>query len=70
MENERLCFSVLSKYTRLLRDWKVCYASVSPEEEPDARFVEACHEPDHMEYMLSDGRLDKLKGIINGRDAE
>ena len=32
--------------------------------------VEACHEPDHMEYMLSDGRLDKLKGIINGRDAE
>ena len=23
MENERLCFSVLSEYTRLLRDWKV-----------------------------------------------
>ena len=24
MENERLCFSVLSDYARVLRDWKVC----------------------------------------------
>ena len=26
MENERLCFSVLSDYARVLRDWKVQYA--------------------------------------------
>ena len=28
MENERLCFSVLSDYARVLRDWKVRYSSM------------------------------------------
>lgn len=52
MENERLCFSVLSDYVRLLRDWKVRYAPTSPEAEPDERFVEACQDLDLMEYLL------------------
>jgi len=52
MENERLCFSVLSDYARVLRDWKVQYAPQSPAEAPDERFVEACHKLDEVEYYL------------------
>ena len=49
MENERLCFSVLSDYARVLRDWKVRYAPQSPDAPVHARFVEACHKLDEME---------------------
>ena len=52
MENERLCFSVLFDYVRVLRDWKVQYAPQSPAEAPDERFVEACHKLDEVEYYL------------------
>lgn len=51
-ENERLCFSVLSDYDRVLRSWKVRYAPQSPAEAPDERFVEACHKLDQTEYYL------------------
>ena len=51
-ENERLCFSVLSDYAHVLRDWKVRYALQSPAEAPDERFVEACHKLDEVEYYL------------------
>ena len=87
-ENERLCFSILSDYARVLRRWKARYAPQSPAEAPDKRFVEACHKLDEAEYyldilcagdsheraevvsyLLTDGRLDKLKKTINGRDA-
>ena len=51
-ENERLCFSVLSDYARVLRDWKVQYAPQSPAEAPDERFIEACHNLDQTEYYL------------------
>ena len=50
--NERLYFSVLSDYARVLRDWKVQYAPQSPAEAPDERFVEACHKLDEVEYYL------------------
>ena len=52
MENERLCFSVLSDYARVLRDWKVRYAPQSPDEPVHARFAEACHKLDETEYYL------------------
>ena len=52
MENERLCFSVLSDYARVLRDWKVRYASQSPDAPVHARFMEACHKLDETEYYL------------------
>ena len=87
-ENERLCFSILSDYARVLRDWKVRCAPQSPEKAPNERFVKACHRLDETEYyldilasgdsheraevvryLLADGRLDKLKETINGRDA-
>ena len=50
--NERLFFSVLSDYARVLRDWKVQYAPQSPAEAPDERFAEACHKLDEVEYYL------------------
>ena len=52
MENERLCFSVLSDYARVLRDWKMRYAPQSPDAPVHARFVEACHKLDETEYDL------------------
>ena len=51
-ENERLCFSVLSDYARVLRSWKVQYAPQSPAEAPDERFIEAYHNLDQTEYYL------------------
>ena len=51
-ENERLCFSVLSDYAPVLRDWKVRYAPQSPAAPVHARVVEACHKLDEMEYYL------------------
>ena len=52
MENERLCFSVLSDYARVLRDWKVRYAPQLPDQPVHARFVEACNKLDQTEYYL------------------
>ena len=52
MENERLCFSVLSDYARVLRDWKVRYAPQSPDAPVHTRFMEACHKLDETEYYL------------------
>ena len=51
-ENERLCFSVLSDYASVLRDWKVRYAPKSPADPIHLRFVETCHELDRTEYYL------------------
>ena len=52
MENERLCFSVLSDYARVLRDWKVRYAPRTQDEPLHERFVEACRNLDLTEYYL------------------
>ncbi|MCD7919289.1 MAG: CHC2 zinc finger domain-containing protein [Clostridiales bacterium] len=54
-KKEQLCFSDLTDYLWILRDWKVRYAPRSPNEEQlDARFIEACHEIDHVEYLLDE----------------
>ena len=52
MENERLCFSILSDYAHVLRDWKVRYAPQSPDQPVHARLVEACRNLDETEYYL------------------
>ena len=51
-ETEQLCFSVLSDYAHVLRDWWGQYAPQSPAEAPDERFMEACHKLDETEYYL------------------
>ena len=51
-ENERLCFSVLSDYARVLREWKLRYAPPPSDETVHARFPEACHKLDETEYYL------------------
>ena len=51
MENERLCFSVLTEYLHLLQGWKERYAPKTPEEPLDDRFVEACQIECRIEYL-------------------
>ena len=51
-ENERLCFSVLSDYARVLRNWKVRYAPLTQDEPLHERFIEACRSLDQTEYYL------------------
>lgn len=51
-ENEKLCFSALLEYMKLLQEWKVLYAPRTPEDTQDDRFVEACHNVDYVEYLV------------------
>lgn len=51
-ENERLCFSVLSDYARVLWNWKVRYAPLTQDEPLHERFIEACRSLDQTEYYL------------------
>ena len=51
-ENQRLCFSVLSDYARVLRNWKVRYAPLTQDEPLHERFIEACRSLDQTEYYL------------------
>ena len=51
-ENEKLCFSALLEYFRLLQEWKRLYAPKTMEDKPHDRFSEACHWLDRVEYYL------------------
>ena len=51
-ENERLCFSVLSDYVRVLQDWKVRYAPRTQDEPLHERFIEAYRNLGQTEYYL------------------
>ena len=67
-EKERLCFSVLCDYVHVLRDWKVRYAPQSPDEPVHARFAEACHKLDEVEYwldILTSGDSEERHEVIN-----
>ena len=48
---EMLCFRVLMDYLHLLEDWKVRYATKTPDDDLDDRFVEACQMIDYIEYL-------------------
>ena len=48
-DNERLCFRVLREYLQILQDWKVRFSPQTLEDDPDDRFVEACHMLDYIE---------------------
>lgn len=51
-DNERLCFRVLREYLQILQDWKVRFSPQTLEDDPDDRFVEACHMLECTQYML------------------
>lgn len=52
IKNESLCFRVLRDYLQILQDWKEHCSPQSPTDEPDPRFVEACHMLECVGYML------------------
>ena len=51
-ENEKLCFSALLEYMKLLQEWKRLYAPRTPEDKHEDRFVDACHNLDYVEYLV------------------
>ena len=51
-ENEKLCFSALLEYYKLLQKWMVVYAPRTPEDEVDSIFTEACHWLSYVEYLV------------------
>ena len=63
---ERRCFRAYCDYFHLLSDWKENLYPRTPEEEPDDRFVEACHKLDYVEYVLDEIFL---SGTISDRAA-
>ena len=70
-QDELFCMNVLSGYLHLLEDWKERYAPEAPEDEPDERFVEACHKLEYVEYLndlllMSDQeeRTDTVKELL------
>ena len=51
-ENEKLCFSALVEYYKLLQEWMVVYAPRTPEDTPNDRFVQVCHHLSYVEYLV------------------
>ena len=51
-ENEKLCFSALLEYMKLLQEWKRLYAPRTLEEEWHPHFIEACDRLDYVEYLV------------------
>jgi hypothetical protein len=51
-ENEKLCFSALMAYMKLLQEWMVVCAPRTPEDEVDSRFTEACHWLSYVEHLV------------------
>ena len=72
-ENEKLCFSALLEYMKLLQEWKRLYAPRTPEDTPHDRFAEACHKLPMVEYYLdllimgdSYERADVVQMVLRG----
>ena len=51
-ENEKLCFSALLEYYKLLQEWMILYAPKTPEDTPHDRFIQACHWLSYVEYLV------------------
>ena len=50
-EQEQFCFSTLTDYLWLLREWKEKYAPKTPDDRIDDRFAEACQMEAYIEYL-------------------
>ena len=51
-ELEKLCFSALLAYYKLLQEWMDVYAPRTPDDEHDDRFVQACHWLSYVEHLV------------------
>lgn len=51
-ENEKLCFSALMAYMKLLQEWMVVYVPRTPEDDVDSRFAEACYWLSYVEHLV------------------
>ena len=51
-EIEKICFSALMAYMKLLQEWMVVCAPKTPEDDVDNRFAEACHWLSHVEHLV------------------
>ena len=51
-ELEKLCFSALLEYYKLLQAWKRMYAPRTPEEKWHPHFIEASDRLDYVEYLV------------------
>ena len=51
-ENEKLCFSALMEYYKLLQERMAVCAPRTPEDNVDSRFAEACHWLSYVEYLV------------------
>ncbi len=51
-ENEKLCFSALLEYMKLLQEWMVVCAPRTPEDDVDNRFAEACYWLSYVEHLV------------------
>ena len=67
-EDEMLCFLVLTDYLHLLERWKVEYAPQLPEDNPDDRFVEACHMIEYVDHLLDVLMFAELEQRVNAVD--
>ncbi len=71
-ENERLCFRVLCDYLHILGYWKAEYAPRTPEDKPDLRFIEACHQLERTQYFIDiltegepEGRTELVQDLMS-----
>ena len=62
-ENEKLCFSALLEYMKLLQEWKRLYAPRTPEDKPHDRFVQkAVCQGDRGQQEEADGVAGQVLG--------
>ena len=66
--DEMYCQRVLCDYLHLLERWKVEYAPQLPEDNPDDRFVEACHMIEYVDHLLDVLMFAELEQRVNAVD--
>ena len=67
-QEEGRCLRVLCDYLHLLEHWKIEYAPQLPEDNPDARFVEACHMTEYVDHLLDVLMFAELEQRVNAVD--
>ena len=66
--DEMYCQRVLCDYLHLLERWKVEYAPQSPEDDPDDRFLEACHMIEYVNHLLDVHMFAELEQRVKAVD--